>query len=57
MLIVQAAWQAGPSGERQLGRESHIDLEEEEFDMALLLVLEEAFEAVEGNWQGASAST
>jgi hypothetical protein len=55
MLVVQAAWQVGPSEGWQPCRESHIDLEEEEFGMSLLLVLEEALGAVEGNWQGAGA--
>jgi hypothetical protein len=55
MLVVQAAWQVGPSGGEQPCRESHIDLEEEKFGMSLLSVLEEALGAVEGNWQGAGA--
>lgn len=55
MLAVQAAWQAGRSGNGRPCRESHIDLEEQEFGMSLLSVLEEALTAVEGNWQGAVA--
>lgn len=56
MLVVQAAWQVGRSGGGQTCRESHIDLEEEEFGMSLLLVLEEALASIEGNWQGAVAA-
>jgi hypothetical protein len=55
MLVVQASWQVGCSGTRPC-RESHIDLEEEEFGMSLLSALEDALGTVEGNWQGASAA-
>jgi hypothetical protein len=55
MLIIQAAWQASPSGRGNSCRDSHMDLEEEDFGMSLLLVLEDALGAVEGNWQGAGA--
>jgi hypothetical protein len=54
LLIVQAAWQAGPS-QRSYFRESHIDLEEEEFGLFLLDTLDEAVSKFESNWQGASA--
>lgn len=55
MLIVQAAWQAGCPGAAGYSRDSHIDLEEEEFGMSLLSALEVALQSVEGNWQGAVA--
>lgn len=55
MLVAQTAWQVGRSGNGRPCRESHIDLEEQEFGMSLLSVLEEALTAVEGNWQGAVA--
>jgi hypothetical protein len=55
MLVVQTAWQVGRSGNERPCRESHIDLEEQEFGMSLLSVLEEALTAFEGNWQGAVA--
>ena len=55
-LIMQAAWQAGPSSKGQVCRESHVDLEEIEFGRSLLSALDDAFGTVEGNWQGASAA-
>jgi hypothetical protein len=55
ILTIQAAWQAGHSGDGGYVRESHVDLEEEEFGISLLSVLEEALGTVEGNWQGAVA--
>ncbi|KAI9742144.1 MAG: hypothetical protein M1818_004044 [Claussenomyces sp. TS43310] len=55
MLVAQAAWQVGRRKEGPLCRESHLDLEEEDFGMTLLSVLEETLGAVEGNWQGAGA--
>lgn len=55
MLVLQAAWQAGRSGDGRYLRESHVDLDEEEFGSSLLSVLGEALGAVEGNWQGAVA--
>jgi len=54
MLVAQTAWQVGCSSERPC-RESHIDLEEEDFGMSLLSALEDALGTVEGNWQGAVA--
>ena len=54
-LIVQAAWQVGPSKKSQICREAHIDLEEVGFGKSLLLALDDALETIEGNWQGASA--
>jgi hypothetical protein len=54
MLIAQAAWQAGCSSPAA-SRESHIDLEEEDFGMSLMDALEDALLTVEGNWQGATA--
>ena len=55
LLVVQAAWQAGRMGDTTPCRESHTDLEEEEFGVALLSVLADALERVAGNWQGAAA--
>jgi hypothetical protein len=55
MLVVQAAWQAGRPGDGSYLRESHVDLDEEEFGRSLLSVLGEALGTVEGNWQGAVA--
>jgi hypothetical protein len=55
-LVVQAAWQAGRPGEDgRLCRVSHVDLEEEEFGISLVSVLEEGLGTIEGNWQGAVA--
>jgi hypothetical protein len=54
LLVVQAAWQAGV-GDTGSCRESHADLQEEDFGNSLLSVLTEALETVEGNWQGAAA--
>ena len=54
-LITQAAWQAGPSEEKTLHRESHVDLEEKGFGMSLGSTLNDAISAVESNWQGAVA--
>jgi len=55
MLVVQAAWQTGRPGDGSYLRESHVDLDEEEFGLSLLSVLGEALGTVEGNWQGAVA--
>lgn len=55
ILVTQAAWQAGPiSGD--VHRESHIDLEEEDFGRSLLSVLNNAVHAIEGNWQNVIAA-
>lgn len=54
MLVIQAAWQAGPASTKPC-RKSHTDLEEEEFGITLALGLEDALNTVEGNWQGAGA--
>lgn len=54
ILVTQAAWQAGPiSGD--VYRESHVDLEEEEFGRSLLSVLDAAVDAIESNWQSVTA--
>jgi hypothetical protein len=55
-LVTQAAWQVGASSEGTLSRESHEDLEEEEFGTSLLSALDDAFGTIEGNWQGAAAA-
>jgi len=55
-LIVQAAWQVGPSCKRQVCQESHADLDEIKFGRSLLLALDDALETIEGNWQGVSAA-
>jgi hypothetical protein len=54
LLMMQAAWQAGPS-QSSYCRDSHVDLEEEEFGLFLLEALEVAVSNFESNWQGASA--
>ncbi|KAI4225246.1 MAG: hypothetical protein L6R40_008378, partial [Gallowayella cf. fulva] len=55
-LLTQAAWQVGPFSEGELCRESHADLEEEDFGKSLLSTLDDAIGTVEGNWQGAAAA-
>ena len=55
-LIMQAAWQVGPSSKGQVCRESHVDLEEIEFGRSLLSALDDALGTIEGNWQGATAA-
>ena len=56
-LLTQAAWQAGPfSQEAECCRESHADLEEEEFGTSLLSALNGAVGTIEGNWQAAAAA-
>lgn len=55
-LVVQAAWQVGPCGIEGIRRESHVDLNEEDFGVSLLSALEDALGTVEGNWQGATAA-
>ena len=54
-LVVQAAWQAGCSGDSTTYRDSHIDLNEEEFGLSFSSALKEALGTIEGNWQGAVA--
>ncbi|KAI9679782.1 MAG: hypothetical protein M1817_004796 [Caeruleum heppii] len=54
-LLTQTAWQAGPMTRSSACRESHIDLEEEDFGRSLLWALRDAMATVEGNWQGATA--
>ncbi|KAL2068505.1 hypothetical protein VTL71DRAFT_14842 [Oculimacula yallundae] len=55
MLVAQAIWHAGPSRATEILRDSHIDLEEEEFGASLMSSCEEVLETVEGSWQGATA--
>lgn len=55
-LVVQAAWQVGPFGIEGICRESHFDLEEEDFGVSLLSALDDALGTIEGNWQGAMAA-
>jgi len=55
-LVTQAAWQVGPLSKGEVCRESHADLEEEEFGKSLLSVLDDAVGTIEGNWQGAAAA-
>ena len=54
-LLTQAAWQVGPFSKGEVCRESHVDLEEEEFAKSLLSALDDAVGTIEGNWQGAAA--
>lgn len=55
-LLTQAVWQVGPFSKGEVSRESHADLEEEEFGRSLLLALNDAVGTIEGNWQGATAA-
>lgn len=55
-LLTQAAWQVGPFSKGEVRRESHADLEEEEFGRSLLSTLNDAVGTIEGNWQGATAA-
>ena len=55
-LIMQAAWQVGPSSKRRVCRESHVDLEEVDFGKSLLSTMEDALGTIEGNWQGATTA-
>lgn len=55
-LVFHAAWQVGPFGIEGVCRESHVDLEEEDFGVSLLSALEDALGTIEGNWQGATAA-
>jgi len=55
-LLTQAAWQVGPCSKGEVCRESHADLEEEEFGKSLLSALNDAVGTIEGNWQGAAAA-
>lgn len=55
-LIMQAAWQVGPSSEGVLCRESHVDLEEVDFGRSLLSTMEDALRTIEGNWQATVAA-
>lgn len=54
-LIVQAIWQAGCRGNEGVYRESHLDLEEEDFSRSLIQALNDVLGTVENNWQGATA--
>lgn len=53
-LIAQSIWQAGPSSSDSIYRESHVDLEEEQFGMSVLMTLNLCLSSVESNWQGAA---
>lgn len=55
-LLTQAAWQVGPFSKAEVCRESHPDLEEEDFGKSLLSALDDAVGTIEGNWQGAAAA-
>lgn len=51
MLIMQTAWQAGPSTQSETCRESHLDLQELEFGENLLSELGNMLKSIEANWQ------
>jgi hypothetical protein len=51
ILVLQTMWQGGPSIVDKTCRESHVDLDEEEFGLSLLSALEEIITSIEGNWQ------
>ena len=56
-LFTQAAWQVGPLGDFNVAlRESHLDLQSEEFGMTMISVLQESYDNIEANWQSAAAS-
>lgn len=56
VLIMQAAWQAGPSDASSNYRESHVDLERLEFGQTLLEELDQMLTSIEANWlEGISA--
>lgn len=55
ILITQAAWQAGPSS-GGVYRESHLDLQEEDFGGSLVSVLNNALHAIESSWQNVIAA-
>lgn len=58
MLIMQAAWQAGPAEPSEPCRESHLDLQELEFGNNFLYELENMLRSIEANWQeGIAAQT
>ena len=55
LLLAQTAWQVGPNNSRDLYRDAHIDLQEEEFCLCLLSALDDVLEETKGNWQGIAA--
>lgn len=58
MLLMQAAWQAGPSDMLRSLRDSHTALESLEFGMTLLRELGYLLTSIEANWlEGVSAKT
>ncbi|KAF3484464.1 uncharacterized protein GIQ15_03788 [Arthroderma uncinatum] len=56
ILIAQSIWQAGSDSGRMVCRDSHVDLEEEDFGISLLSALDDSLSRIEGNWQGAPAA-
>ena len=56
-LILQSIWQAGPWSKNRpnVCRDSHIDLEEEEFGMSLISAIDDSLMSVAGNWQAVTA--
>jgi len=50
LLVMQAAYEAGPSG-LAFTRDSHVDLVEEDFGLSLLSAIEDGLGSVESNWQ------
>ncbi|KAL2060399.1 hypothetical protein VTL71DRAFT_9429 [Oculimacula yallundae] len=54
LLMMQAAYEAGPSGQ-SFPRDSHVDLVEEDFGLSLISAIEDGLGSVESNWQGATA--
>ncbi|CAG8959752.1 hypothetical protein HYFRA_00001658 [Hymenoscyphus fraxineus] len=52
LLVLQSSWQAGPAALHQTSRDSHVELEEEDFGKDLLSSLESGLKSVESNWQG-----
>ena len=55
ILLLQSAWQAGPSSGNVIARDSHVYLEDEKFGADFLFTLEDALRKYKNNWQAAVA--
>ena len=56
LLVMQAAYEAGPSS-LSFTRDSHVDLEEEDFGLSLISAIDDGLGGVESNWQVSIPST
>ncbi|CAD6445109.1 78d31050-1f6d-4ac6-9bad-745dfd628371 [Sclerotinia trifoliorum] len=54
-LLAQSAWQAGSAVCLQQVRDSHQDLDDEDFGTHLLMAVDKIVSSVESNWQGGGA--